>query len=53
MKRSPFEYFMLNGIEYYRHMGNCYEDNGTIRNVITDEAYRFYLMEYFIKEANT
>ena len=53
MKKLILEHFLLDGIEYYRHMGKYYEDNGTVCNVISDRVYRFCLMNYYLKEGNS
>ena len=44
-----FEFFTLDGIEYYFFEGKYYADNMTIREVISEKEYRDALMSKLIK----
>ena len=45
---TMFEYFSVNGIDYYRLNGKYYADNFTIREVITFNQYKNAMMDYLI-----
>ena len=48
-KKTMFEAFKLNGLDYYSYKGKCFVDNGTIRQELTRKEYRHAMVDYLIK----